>query len=126
MVSRIQTSGFMPGAEMKTARLSSGDSNDFAQKLQQAQAASSAGSTAQDKDELREAVRAVEAFFLSELLKTMRQSIPEGGLFPRSFAHETYEAMLDEQYAEKMAHVGGIGLGDLLYDQLSRHIDEEA
>lgn len=68
---------------------------------------------------LEEAVASFEAFFLHHLLRTMRKTVPKGGLIELGFAGETYMDMLDEALAEEMARAGGIGLGKLLIDQLS-------
>jgi flagellar protein FlgJ len=73
-----------------------------------------------DDRELKEACRRFEAYFLQQMLKGMRATVPQGGFIPKSYARNIYEGMLDEQYAEKMSETGGIGLAKLLYDDLTR------
>lgn len=97
------------------------DSELFAQTLEKAtRKASKTQDGAREEDEvaLRAAARDVEAYFLKEMLASMRKTVPSGGLFEKSFAKETYEAMLDEKLAEEMAKAGGIGLGELIVKQL--------
>lgn len=97
----------------------------FAQLLQKANSdKSQVASTRNKADELLEAARALEAHFLKELLTRMRATVPRGGLFEQSFASDTYEEMLDAEYAESMAKAGGIGLAELLYQQLLPYVDE--
>lgn len=73
----------------------------------------------QSLEGLKEAAAAFEAFFLQQILQTMRKTVPKGGLIDLGFAGETYTGMLDEALADEMAKAGGIGLGKLLIDQLS-------
>lgn len=62
----------------------------------------------------REAAEAFESLFLEQLLAEMRKSVPEGGLFKKGFAEQTFEGMLDRTYAGLMAARGGVGLADQL------------
>ena len=77
--------------------------------------------TADNKDEarLKEACQDFEALLINKMLSTMRESLPEGGLFEKSFAEKMYEAMLDEEMSTKMAQGRGMGLGELLFKQLT-------
>lgn len=67
---------------------------------------------------LREAAKEFEAYFLQYLLKGMRRTVPKGGLIDTGFAGDIYQEMYDERLAEEMAGAGGIGLADLLVEQL--------
>lgn len=72
-----------------------------------------------ERERLYEAARALESIFLQALLQGMRRTVPEGGLFPKGFAVETYEGMYDQHLAEEMAKAGGIGLARLIVEQLA-------
>lgn len=76
----------------------------------------------QQFDALRMAVQSFEAFFLQYLLQSMRSTIPETGLMGGGFAIDTYQGMLDQAMADEMATAGGIGIGDLLFEQLRPHV----
>lgn len=62
-----------------------------------------------------------EAMLTYNLLKTMRRTIPSGGVVPRSASRETYEMMLDQHIADSVARKGhGMGLQKAIYEQLVR------
>lgn len=75
---------------------------------------------AKEEAALRKAVQGFEAYFIHQLLKQARASLPEGGLVPQSNAKDIYEDMLDEARAEQVTKVGGFGLTEALMKQLSR------
>ncbi|QTP59507.1 flagellar assembly peptidoglycan hydrolase FlgJ [Billgrantia antri] len=65
---------------------------------------------------LRGAAQQFEALFLQMMLKSMRDTIPSGGLLD-SQQGEFYQSMLDQQWAQTMAG-RGVGLADHLVAQL--------
>lgn len=58
-----------------------------------------------------------EAVFLQMLMKGMRATVPEGGLFDTP-AIKQYQSMFDNQLAVSMAAQGGTGLAELIARQL--------
>ena len=70
--------------------------------------------------EIMRAAREFESYFLQMMLKEMRKTVPRDGLFPKSRAEEIFEGMLDEETAKNAADAGGIGLAQLIYDQMTR------
>ena len=92
--------------------------------LQQIQgAASLAGANLGQESRLREACNDFEAIFIKQMLKSMRQTIDKGGLMDGGFAQETYEDMLDDEYAKKIAGAARLGVADMLYRQLSQGVN---
>ena len=73
----------------------------------------------------REAAQAFEALFVEQLLKEMRKSVPEDGLFKKGFAEQTFEQMLDRTYAGLMATRGGIGIAEVLAQGWGIEADDE-
>jgi len=69
--------------------------------------------------ELMQAARKFEGLFIHQMLKAMRSTVPESGLFD-SFAMKQYESMLDEEIAQEMAKHKGLGLADNFYRQFKR------
>ncbi len=63
-------------------------------------------------------VRQFEALFLQMMLKSMRDAVPEGGLFEDS-GRAFYQDMHDKQLAVTLADQGGVGLADSIVRQLS-------
>jgi flagellar protein FlgJ len=69
---------------------------------------------------LKKACADFEAMLTYNLLKTMRRTIPSGGVVPRSDARETFEMLLDQHIADAVAVKGqGMGLQKALYEQLA-------
>lgn len=79
-----------------------------------------------EKTKLRDACKDFEAILLNKILGEMRRSIPEDGLFEKSYGEKIYQSMLDEETTKQWAHGKGTGLGELLYQQLSRAIKPSA
>jgi flagellar protein FlgJ len=69
---------------------------------------------------LRGAAQQFEALFLQMMLKSMRDTIPPGGLLD-SQQTEFYQSMMDQQWAQTMAG-RGIGLADHLVAQLESQL----
>lgn len=74
--------------------------------------------TKEPEGQLRWAAEQLEVLFARELLNSMRRTIPEGGLFPKSFASEMYEDMLWDEWAKTLVTSGTLGLSELIVTQL--------
>lgn len=64
------------------------------------------------------AFKDLEGLFLKELLKEMRKSIPDEGIFTKSHATEIYEEMLDDVFSKAMADSGQFGIAKQIAAQL--------
>jgi flagellar protein FlgJ len=72
---------------------------------------------------LQSAAQQFEAVFLSMLLKSMRDTVPQNGLMGGANETATYTSMLDQQLAQTLStSANGTGLADMLVKQLSRHL----
>lgn len=74
--------------------------------------------SAKAKDaQLEKACKDFESLFLNQLLTSMRKTIPkvEG---EESNEKEMYESMMDTELAKSWAQTDGIGLANVLYQQL--------
>jgi len=67
---------------------------------------------------IKEAAVEFESFLLYFLIKTMRETIPEGGLLGGGNAQKIYTSLLDESMAKNMALRGGIGLSEMIEKNL--------
>jgi flagellar protein FlgJ len=67
---------------------------------------------------LRRATEDFEALFMRELLRSMRRTIPEGGLTERGAERDMVDGMWDDQLATLLARGGRGGLAGLLYRSL--------
>jgi len=79
-----------------------------------------------DQKKLYEACQELEAVWLSKVMETMRNTINRSDLIPRSFAEETFESMLYDEYAKNMSKTGQMGIAELLYQQLSNSGEKTA
>ena len=77
-----------------------------------------AKSEAQPRNEkVDEVAKLYEKQFLREMVKAMRGTVSHGYVKP-SMAEEIYRGQLDEQYVEAWGENGGIGLSNIIYDQI--------
>lgn len=74
----------------------------------------------QDDGQVKKACADFESIFLYYLLKTMRETVPHGGVFSAS-GESAHAACFDLKIAEDLARKGGgIGLQDMIYNQLTK------
>jgi len=78
-----------------------------------------------DEAKLREVCNNLESIFLNMMFKSMRSTVQKSDLLGDSFATETYEDMLYENFAEEASKAKGLGLGEILYKQLSANIKRD-
>lgn len=79
----------------------------------------------ENSKKLYQACQDLESVLVNTVIKAMRQSIPKSGLTGNSFAEETYQSMLDEEYSKQISKSQTLGVADMLYRQLSRNISDE-
>jgi len=80
-----------------------------------------------DKDtrQLRQTAQELEGVFLGLLLKSMRGTVSQGGLFGKGTDSEMYQDMFDQEIGRTLARRGGIGLADMIVrDQVLRKAHE--
>lgn len=71
-----------------------------------------------DPEKLKDAAQQFEAIFIQQMFKEMRNTVPEDGLIERSNADDMYTQMQDAEAAKIMADRGGIGLAELMLQEL--------
>ena len=71
-----------------------------------------------DPEQLKKAAEQFETIFLQQMFKEMRNTIPDEGLIPRSSAEDMYTQMQDAEAAKVMAERGGIGLAEMMLQEL--------
>ncbi|ACL70403.1 rod-binding protein [Halothermothrix orenii] len=69
---------------------------------------------------LKEAADQFVAIFVKQMLKTMRDTVPEKGLIDGGFAEDVFTDMLDGEISKQSVRQGFNYLSRLLYEQLSR------
>jgi flagellar protein FlgJ len=71
-----------------------------------------------DPKKLKELAQQFEAIYLQQMFKEMRNTVPNDGLIERGNADDMFTQLQDVEAAKKMAEQGGIGLADLMLQQL--------
>ncbi|HEX6956656.1 MAG TPA: rod-binding protein [Ferrovibrio sp.] len=66
----------------------------------------------------RKAAEDFESFFLSQMFELMSSGVKTDGPFGGGQAEATWRSFLDDQYGRQMAKRGGIGIADMVYDQM--------
>jgi flagellar protein FlgJ len=72
-----------------------------------------------DDDAIKKTANQFEAMFLQLMMKSMRATVQKGGLID-SGASETFEQMLDQQFAMAMAGRRSTGLSQMVEDFIRR------
>jgi peptidoglycan hydrolase FlgJ len=71
----------------------------------------------QEEGKLKDACQQFEGLFLSQILKEMRKSIPKAEEDQKQ-DKEMYEELMYDEIAKSMAASGGIGMANVLYQQM--------
>lgn len=93
---------------------------DTGQLFSQATGQAPKATKGQDPEKLKETAQQFEAIFIQQMFKEMRRTIPQDGLIPRGNADEVYTQMQDLEAAKITAQQGGIGLAELMMQQLMK------
>ncbi len=69
--------------------------------------------------QLRDAAKLYETHFLNEMVKSMRSTVgQQDGLIKRNMAEKIFSEQLDQKYVDGWADRGGVGLADMIYNQI--------
>ena len=72
---------------------------------------------------LKRACTEFESIFITYMLKSMRNTLVEDGLFGKTNEAKIVKSMFDEKLALGIARGGGIGLGRMLFEELKTKND---
>ncbi len=85
------------------------------------QAATGPSHAAEEK-KLKEACQGFEEMFLNQMMKEMRKASPKGGMFGGGQAEEQFQGMLDQERAKEWSKDGGVGLANMLFEQMKNQM----
>ncbi|MCX7882642.1 MAG: rod-binding protein [Brevinematales bacterium] len=71
-----------------------------------------------DEKRMREVAAEFESLFVNELFKSMRRTVPKSDYLKGGLRQDIFEDMLYQEYARKISHSGGLGLGEMVYKYL--------
>ena len=83
-------------------------------------------SAGEEAKKLREACEGFEAMFLDIMFKEMRNTVPENTLFGQSQGEKIWHSMLDTELMQNVAKSGGVGIADMMYDNLIDQVAAQA
>ena len=83
------------------------------------------GENSKKLKKLKEACIDFEAIFIEKLWNEMKKTLPKGGLFEDKIL-ENYLSIFDMEFARSLAQKGGIGLGEMLYENLKTTLEEKS
>lgn len=78
-----------------------------------------------DLHSLKESSREFETMYVMEMMKAMRKSVPEGGLFEKSMTTEIFQEMIDMETAKSATRGPGLGLATAIYEQMAPLIENK-
>lgn len=92
----------------------------------QTQTASASGVAAKDysnatEEELLEACKEFEAYFVEQMFKAMRATVPKSESSTSASALDMFEDNLYQEYAKQTAESGQLGLAQQLFEQMKRN-----
>jgi flagellar protein FlgJ len=96
--------------------------NQFSEVLAKAAASGDTESQIKAKAKLYESCQALESVFINQMLQSMRSTVPEDSMVGDSFATDTFQSMLYEEYANVMSRSQSFGIAEALYRQLSQQV----
>lgn len=74
---------------------------------------------------LEQACKDFESLFVNQMMKQMRKTVPQEGLFNGGRAEKIYTEMLDSELAKSISNQRGLGLATMMYRQMSTLASEE-
>ncbi len=103
--------------------LDAANASDLVQKKLSVDALKKRLGDGKDSDKkLREACEGFESIFLQKMWEQMRKNVKKEG-YLHSKDEEAYQSMFDVELAKKMSSAGGIGLADMLQEQLGQRLN---
>jgi len=79
--------------------------------------------TIEEEKRLKKACADFESLLVYNMLKTMRNTIPQSGLLKSDPGKDTFNMLMDRQIADDVARThNGLGLQKVLYDQFTRSL----
>jgi flagellar protein FlgJ len=71
-----------------------------------------------DRKKLKKACTDFDALFMTQMLKSMRQTIPQTGFLGKGPGNDIYQGLMDQELSRKLSQSKGLGLGKVIYRQM--------
>ena len=99
--------------------------NTASSALESKLAGSGKGVSSAEMKKLKQACQDFEAIFIKNMLDSMKKTINRSELTKRNMGEEIFDDMLYDEYAKKMSGTAGLGVGDMMFSQLSRQLPSD-
>lgn len=76
-------------------------------------------------ERVQKAAEMYEDQFLREMVRAMKKSIPESDLVKKNMGEKIFQDQLDETHVEAWVNKGGVGLADLIYNNIMDRVRSE-
>jgi len=111
----------------KAMKFNLDSAQDLARTRQMTQSAEqiTAGKTSgsQSLEQAEKAATDFESLLLQQMIQSMWSTVPEGGMLSGSREEELYRDMLNKQVAEHMAETQGLGIKDIIVEEMKKRED---
>ncbi len=77
-----------------------------------------------DPEKLKKACTEFEAVFINEMLKFMRKTVPDTSTGALGAGKDIYQSLFDQEVSKSLAKRGGLGIGKMVYKQMTRQQDK--
>lgn len=114
----------LPGLDIQVAAWSALRGRDQATATAAADAAKE-GADSGEGSRLKAVATQFEALFYNQLLRSMRETVPDNGFWGQSGGAKIYRQMHDQELSDRLASRGGLGVADLIVDQFRTALDRE-
>lgn len=71
---------------------------------------------------LKESCQDFEALFVKQMLNAMKKTVNKSELIKRNMGEDVFEDMLYDEYAKKITETSRLGIGEMMFNQLSRQL----
>jgi len=83
------------------------------------------GTASADMKKLKDACNDFESIFIKQMLDSMKKTIHHSDLTKRNMGEEIFDDMLYDEYAKKMSGNAGLGISNMMFQQLSRQLPSD-
>jgi flagellar protein FlgJ len=73
-----------------------------------------------DEEKLKKACIDFESLFINRMLESMRKTVPESEFLGKGPEKEVFQSLFDEELSRSLARGGGMGLGNMMYEQMMK------
>lgn len=77
-----------------------------------------------ERAQLTRTAQELESVIVTQLLRSMRNTVPEGGLFEKSAAEDVFRSMLDGELARVVARRSPFGLAEAIVKRFEERLQE--